>query len=139
MRRTTSAVRSSEAAGGSCTTPTRYSLSCCGMKPAGRAHEAEHGERHQARVDRDRDGRALHGARDAALSTRRRTSANSWLKRAKKRPNTLSMPRVSASGCAPCGLSSTAASAGDSVSELNAEMTVEMAMVSANWLDRTGR
>ena len=44
------------------------------------------------------------------------------------------MPRVSASGFAPCGLSSTAASAGDSVSELNAEITVEMAMVSANWL-----
>ena len=35
MRFTTSAVRSSDAAGGNCTTPTRYSLSCCGMKPAG--------------------------------------------------------------------------------------------------------
>jgi hypothetical protein len=55
------------------------------------------------------------------------------LKRAKKRPNSLSMPRVSASGLASCGLSSTAARAGESVSELNAEITVEMAMVKANW------
>jgi hypothetical protein len=45
----------------------------------------------------------------------------------------LFMPRVSASGLEPCGLSSRAASAGDRVSELNAEMMVEMAMVSANW------
>jgi hypothetical protein len=41
------------------------------------------------------------------------------------------MPRVSASGFAPCGLSSTAASAGDNVSELNAEMIVDTAMVRA--------
>ena len=32
-----------------------------------------------------------------------------------------------------CGLSNSAASAGESVSELIAEMTVEMAMVTANW------
>ena len=34
--------------------------------------------------------------------------------------------------CASCGFSSSAASAGDSVSELNAEITVEIAIVSAN-------
>ena len=44
------------------------------------------------------------------------------------------MPRVSASGCAPCGLSSSADSAGLSVSELIAEITVEIAIVSANCL-----
>ncbi len=44
-----------------------------------------------------------------------------------------SMPRVSASLGASWLFSSKAASAGDSVSELNAEITVEMAMVSANW------
>ena len=43
------------------------------------------------------------------------------------------MPRCKRSGAAPCGLSSTAASAGDSVSELNAEMAVLIAIVSANW------
>ena len=36
-------------------------------------------------------------------------------------------------GLPPCGFSSTAASAGDKVRELNAEITVEMAIVSANW------
>ena len=56
------------------------------------------------------------------------------LNHAKKRPNTLFIPRVSASGAAPWGLSSTAASAGDNVSELNAEMMVDTAMVSANCL-----
>ena len=44
------------------------------------------------------------------------------------------MPRVSASGRAPCGLSSSADSAGLSVSELIAEITVEIAIVSANCL-----
>src|SRR6185295_17559728 len=48
MRRTTSLVRSSDEAGW-------------------RAHESEHGERHQASVDGERDGRALHGSCDAAL------------------------------------------------------------------------
>jgi hypothetical protein len=40
---------------------------------------------------------------------------------------------VSRSGGAPCGFSRMALSAGDNVSELIAEMTVENAMVSANW------
>ncbi len=44
------------------------------------------------------------------------------------------MPRVSASFGASWDFSSTAASAGDSVSELNAEITVEIATVSANCL-----
>ena len=44
------------------------------------------------------------------------------------------MPRVSASLGASWLLSSSAASAGDSVSELIAEITVEIAMVSANCL-----
>ena len=42
--------------------------------------------------------------------------------------------RVTRSGAAPCGFNSTAESAGDSVSELNAEMMVLMAMVNANCL-----
>ena len=41
--------------------------------------------------------------------------------------------RVGRSGLAPWGRSRMALSAGESVSELNAEMTVENAMVSANW------
>ena len=43
------------------------------------------------------------------------------------------MTRVGRSSGAPRGRSSTAASAGESVSELNAEMSVEKAIVSANW------
>ena len=44
------------------------------------------------------------------------------------------MARVSQSFGASWPLSSSAASAGDKVSELIAEITVEIAMVSANWL-----
>jgi hypothetical protein len=42
------------------------------------------------------------------------------------------MPRASQSLCSLCGLSSAAASAGLNVSELTAEITAEIAMVSAN-------
>jgi hypothetical protein len=55
------------------------------------------------------------------------------LKRRKNQPNALSMPRVKISFGASWDLSSMAASAGDSVNELIAEMTVEIAIVSANW------
>ena len=44
------------------------------------------------------------------------------------------MARVSRSFGASCGLSRMALSAGDRVSELNAEITVEIAMVTANCL-----
>jgi hypothetical protein len=54
------------------------------------------------------------------------------LKRVKNQPNERSIQRVSRSFGASCERSSSAASAGDSVSELNAEITVEMAMVSEN-------
>jgi hypothetical protein len=40
---------------------------------------------------------------------------------------------VAPSGGAPCGFSRMALSAGERVSELNAEITVEKAMVKANW------
>ncbi len=43
------------------------------------------------------------------------------------------MPRWKASGVALFGLSSSAASAGDRVSELNVEMMVLAAMVMPNW------
>ena len=56
------------------------------------------------------------------------------LKPRKNQPNTRSMPRVSASFGASWAFSSSAASAGDSVSELKAEITVEIAIVSANCL-----
>jgi hypothetical protein len=55
------------------------------------------------------------------------------LKRRKNQPKTRSMPRCTASRRAPCARSSRDASAGLSVSELNAEITVEIAIVSANW------
>lgn len=49
-------------------------------------------------------------------------------------PNKRSINRDGPSFGASCGLSSMAASAGDRVSELIAEITVEMAMVTANCL-----
>ncbi|MNY71124.1 hypothetical protein D3C86_2093980 [compost metagenome] len=49
-------------------------------------------------------------------------------------PNTLSMPRVSASLGSLWPLSSKALSAGDRVNELIAEITVEIAIVTANCL-----
>ncbi len=56
------------------------------------------------------------------------------LKRAKKRPNTFCVMRVTASGASARPFNSQADSAGDSVSEFTAEMSVEMAMVTANCL-----
>ncbi|MCY1539308.1 hypothetical protein D9M68_748890 [compost metagenome] len=56
------------------------------------------------------------------------------LKRLKKPPNTRSIPRDSQSLGASWLFSSKADSAGDSVSELNAEMMVEIEIVSANCL-----
>jgi hypothetical protein len=47
-------------------------------------------------------------------------------------PNTKSIPRWNRSGASPCGFSSKAASAGDSVNEFTAEITVLIAMVNAN-------
>ena len=54
--------------------------------------------------------------------------------RLKKRPKSLSISEETGSFFAPCGFSSSAARAGDSVSELKAEITVEIAMVNANCL-----
>ena len=60
--------------------------------------------------------------------------SNPLLKRRKNQPSAASMPRVRRSFLAACGRSSSAASAGERVSELNAEITVATAMVSANCL-----
>ena len=54
------------------------------------------------------------------------------LKSRKNQPNARSATRCTRSFGAPCGSSSRDASAGLSVSELKAEMTVEIAIVSAN-------
>jgi hypothetical protein len=59
---------------------------------------------------------------------------NILLNQLKKRPKTRFMPRVSQSGLSWWLLSRMADSAGDRVSELKAEITVEMAMVMANCL-----
>jgi hypothetical protein len=54
------------------------------------------------------------------------------LEEAVERPDRPAEREVDASGASPCGFSRSAASAGDSVNELMAEMTVEIAIVSAN-------
>jgi hypothetical protein len=54
------------------------------------------------------------------------------LKGRKIKPPTDSSTRVATSGLLPWGLSNTAASAGDNVNELTAEIRVEMAIVTAN-------
>jgi hypothetical protein len=56
------------------------------------------------------------------------------LNQRKKGPNTVFMPRVNQSFGASCGRSRSALRAGERVNELNAEMTVLMAMVTANCL-----
>ena len=56
------------------------------------------------------------------------------LNQRKKRPNSRSITRITASLGASCGRSRMAASAGDRVSELMAEITVEIAIVAANCL-----
>src|SRR5579871_5525286 len=60
--------------------------------------------------------------------------ANKRLKGRKNQPNAFSIERANQSLGAPCSLSNTAQSAGERVSELIAEMTVEIAMVIANCL-----
>src|SRR6478735_10908190 len=66
--------------------------------------------------------------------------AKKRLKGRKNQPSAALRMRVKRSGGASCALSRTADSAGDKVSELNAEITVEIAIVSANclknWPDR---
>jgi hypothetical protein len=59
-------------------------------------------------------------------------TSKSQLNPRKNHPRTRSSSQVSGSRLAPCGLSSKAHKAGLSVSELNALMSVEAAMVRAN-------
>jgi hypothetical protein len=56
------------------------------------------------------------------------------LNQRKNPPNSVSIPRVSQSLGASCGRNSRALSAGDRVSELKAEITVLIAIVTANCL-----
>jgi len=100
------------------------------MKPPARL-EAEPGEDDEPAVDCERDAAVPHrdpeharivvpGAGEAAIEALEEPAEEA-----------VHHPREDV-GLAPWGLSSTAASAGERVSELNAEITVEMAMVSAN-------
>jgi hypothetical protein len=126
-------VRSIDAPSGSFTPAIRYSLSWIGMKPRG-THA---------------NTRPVASSSTAyTANTRPRCASNPPMRpwysdelRLKKRlngwntqPNARSMKRDSASLGAPCACSNLAASAGESVSELIAEITVEMAMVTANCL-----
>jgi hypothetical protein len=61
------------------------------------------------------------------------TRSNKRLNAAKGLPSTRSMSRWNRSAGTCFGRSSNAASAGDSVNELNVEMIVEAAIVTANW------
>ena len=104
-----------------------------------RRHESGRDARKPAAVARSgrhraRAPRPTRAARAPRRACRRRTRARrTRLKRAEEpaeQPIGRALHDVSR---APCGWSSSDASAGLSVSELNAEMTVEMAIVSANW------
>ena len=100
---------------------------------AGRhARESDDAEHDEAGVHRERNRRAtrdaLHDVCRSALDMRANARLNGRNSQPKQRLST----RVGRSAGAPRGLSSTAASAGDSVSELNAEISVENAIVSAN-------
>ena len=133
MRRTTASVRSSDAASGSWATQMRYCLSCSGMNPTG--------TRLKTLPVSSTSPRYTTRATALARITRRTPFAYFADDQVKKRlngrnnqPSAPSMPRVSRSFFAPCPCNKIAQSAGESVRELNAEMTVEMAMVMANCL-----
>ena len=120
------------AASGSCAKAIRYCLSCVGTKPVGTLAKPP-----IASATSPASTASAAPLRCVSRVTVRPYPADERskkrLKARKPRPNTRSMARVGRSGGAPCGLSRMAASAGDSVSELKAEMSVEKAIVSANW------
>ena len=78
--------------------------------------------------------RFLHTAHEVKTARKAFLRIASFFENPKKYPELASMARERKSFFAPCGCNSTAESAGLRVSELKAEMTVEMAMVMANCL-----
>ena len=130
--RVTSSERSTVAAGGSWRDRDHILFVLVGTKPAGHGVEAKVSENDQARINHERDATTPHGVCDGACVARCRRQEAAV--EAFEEPTEQACPsmRVSRSGFAPCGFSSTAARAGESVRELNAEITVEMAIVSAN-------
>src|SRR5688572_12790687 len=133
MRRMTASVRSSEAASGSCAKATRYCLSWVGTKPAGtlvKLHAVS-----PTNPPYTTSAMALLRITPATPSEYFCDAhAKNRLNGRNNQPNTLSIPRESASFFAPCGFSNSADNAGLKVSELKAEMTVEIAIVIANCL-----
>src|SRR6185437_2073861 len=127
----TACVRSSDAASGSCAYATTYCLSCVGTKPGGTFLKP---------TSVIAMSPAYTASATALFPMSRRTALpyllepllNARLNGWNTQPNSFSRIRVNRSGGAPCGLSRMADNAGDSVSELNAEMSVENAIVSAN-------
>src|SRR5690606_14233664 len=133
MRRITSSVRSSEAPLGSCAKPIRYCLSCAGTKPPGTMDELPAVAASSGAYTPTAPAlRRMTPVTPVAYVSDERPKKS--LNQLESRPNTRFMARVSQSGLSWWPLSSRADSAGDKVSELNAEITVEMAMVMANCL-----
>src|SRR5690606_24546221 len=133
MRRITSSVRSSDAPLGSWAKAIRYCLSCAGTTPPRTIYEMPTVAASSAAYTAMapplwRITRVTPVAYESDARPKNR------LNQLKNPPNTLFMPRVSMSGLSWWPLSSRADSAGDSVRELKAEITVEMAMVMANCL-----
>ncbi len=131
--RITASVRSREAASGSCAKATRYCLSWVGAKPVGTLLKPQTVSSRSPPYTTNAMA-LLRNTPATAAEYSCPDQVKTRLKGRKNQPNSRSMPEASQSFLASCGLSNTAHRAGERVSELKAEITVEIAMVMANCL-----
>ena len=104
------------------------------MKPVGSCRELPVRSDQQAAVDQQHDQADPQQASDDPRVDRSCRALKVALKSLKNQPSVrIEQPGRADRGVAPCGLSRIAARAGLSVSELKAEITVETAIVTANW------
>src|SRR5437867_3361165 len=133
MRRITASVRSSDAASGSWAKATRYCLSWVGTKPVGTLLKLQP-VRRTSPAYTSRLRALLRITPPTPVAYLAPVQANTRLNGRKSQPIDRSIVRANQSLRAWWSLSNTAHNAGERVSELNAEITVEMAMVMANCL-----
>ena len=133
MRRITASVRSSVAASGKLRETHEILLVLRRHEAGRRVREPEVREPEQSPVYKECDAAGANDAADAA-HVARREGCEEAVERAEEPAEQPIENAGQAIRRAPCSLSSSAESAGESVRELNAEITVLIAMVSANCL-----
>ena len=102
------------------------------MKPRGTACAIQTVAGEEARIDRQRDELAPDDMPDGVRHSRPRCGRSPRLKALGRADGRSACEAACATLPASCGLRRIAASAGDSVSDMKAEMKVDTAMVSAN-------